>query len=148
MGTLGKDSFLSGSAGKEITCNAGDLGLIPGLGRSPGEGNSYPLWYSCLENSMGRGAWQGTVHGTTKSQTRLSDWACTHTHPKHRRNSYIHTQYQKPPNNPIKKWVEELNRHFLKGRHTNDQQEYENMLIITINREMQITLIIRLLTHT
>ena len=46
-----------GSDGKESTCNAGKLGLIPGLGRSPGEGNGYPLQYSCLENSMDRGAW-------------------------------------------------------------------------------------------
>ena len=44
--------FPSGSAGKESACNVGDLGLIPGLGRSPGEGKGYPLWYSCLENSM------------------------------------------------------------------------------------------------
>ena len=48
---------------KESTCNAGDLGLIPGLGRSPGEGNDYPLQYSGLENSMDRGAWQATVQG-------------------------------------------------------------------------------------
>ena len=52
-----------GSNGKESTCNAGDLGLIPGLRRYPGEGNSYPLHYSGLENSMNRGAWQATVHG-------------------------------------------------------------------------------------
>ena len=52
----------------------GDLGLIPGLGRSPGEENGYPLQYSCLENSKDRGAWQVTVHGVTKSQTRLSDF--------------------------------------------------------------------------
>ena len=52
-----------GSEGKESACNAGDLGLIPGLGRSPGEGNGYPLQYSCLENSLNRRAWQGTVHG-------------------------------------------------------------------------------------
>jgi len=49
--------------------NAGDLGLIPGSGRSHGEGNDYPLQYSCLENSMNRGAWWATVHGLTKSQT-------------------------------------------------------------------------------
>ena len=49
--------------------NAGDLGLIPGLGRSPGEGSGYPLQYSCLENSTGRGAWQAIVHGVTKSWT-------------------------------------------------------------------------------
>ena len=48
-------------------CNAGDLGLIPGSGISPGEGNSNPLQYSCLENSMDREAWQATVHGVTKS---------------------------------------------------------------------------------
>ena len=58
--------FPSGSDGKESACNAGDLSLIPGLGRSPGEGNCYPLQYSCLENSMDRGAWQNTVHGITK----------------------------------------------------------------------------------
>ena len=51
-----------GSNGKESTCNAGNLGLIPGLGRSPGEGNGYPLQYSCLENSIHRGAWWATVH--------------------------------------------------------------------------------------
>ena len=58
--------FPCGSAGKETTCNEGDLGLIPELGRSPGEGNSYPIQYSDLENSMDRGAWQATVHGITK----------------------------------------------------------------------------------
>ena len=54
--------FSGGSDGKESTPSAGDLGLIPGLGRSPGEGNGYPLQYSGLENSMGRGAWQVKVH--------------------------------------------------------------------------------------
>ena len=57
------------------SCNAGDtgvVGLIPGSGRSPGVGNGNPLQYSWLENSMGRGAWQATVHGVTKSQTGLS----------------------------------------------------------------------------
>ena len=61
--------FPGGSDGKESTCNAGDLGLIPGLGRSPGEGNDNPLWYSCLENPMDRGAWWATDHGVTKSWT-------------------------------------------------------------------------------
>ena len=50
--------FPVGSDDKESTCNAGDVGLIPGLGRSPGEGNGYPLQYSCLEKSMDREAWQ------------------------------------------------------------------------------------------
>ena len=61
--------FPAGSAGKESTCNAGDLGSIPGLGRSPEEGNGNPLQYSCLENSMDRGAWWATVHGVAKSDT-------------------------------------------------------------------------------
>ena len=54
---------------KESACNAGDLGLIPGAGRFPGEGNGNALQYSGLENSMDRGVWQATVHGITKSQT-------------------------------------------------------------------------------
>ena len=58
-----------GSDSKESACNAGDLGLIPGSGRFPGEGNGNPLQYSCLENPMDRGVWQATVHGVTKSWT-------------------------------------------------------------------------------
>ena len=58
--------FPSGSDGKEFACNSGDPGLIPGLGRSPGEGNG-------LENSTDRGAWPATVHGVAKSQAQLSD---------------------------------------------------------------------------
>ena len=57
-----------GSDGKEYTCNAGDLGSIPGFGRSPGEGNGNPLHYSFLENPTDRGAWLATVHRVTKSQ--------------------------------------------------------------------------------
>ena len=64
--------FPGGLDGKESTCNV-DLSLIPGSGRSPGEGNGYPLQYSCLENSMDRGAWQATVHGVVKSQIQLSN---------------------------------------------------------------------------
>ena len=66
--------FPGGSEVKASACNAGDLGLIPGLGRSPGEGNGNPLQYSCLENPMDRGAWWATVYGVAKSQTRLSDF--------------------------------------------------------------------------
>ena len=58
---------------KNLPSSAGSMGLIPGLGRSPGEGNSYPLCYVCLENSMDRGAWWAMIHGVTKSQTQLSD---------------------------------------------------------------------------
>ena len=54
---------------KNLSANAGDVGLIPGLGRSSAEGNSNPLQYSCFGNLMDRGAWQGTVHGVKKSQT-------------------------------------------------------------------------------
>ena len=56
-----------GSEGKASACNVGDLGSIPRLGRSPGEGNGYPLQYSGLEDSMDRGAWRATVHGVTES---------------------------------------------------------------------------------
>ena len=63
------NGFPGDSAGKESTCNAGDRGLIPGLGSSPGEGKGYPFQFSGLENSMGF-----IVHGVTKSQTQLSNF--------------------------------------------------------------------------
>ena len=56
---------------RESVCNAGDPGLLPGLGRSPGKGNDNPLQYPCLENPMDRGAWWAIVHGVSQSQTRL-----------------------------------------------------------------------------
>ena len=65
--------FPGGSDGKESTYNAGDPASIPGLERSPGKGNGYPLQYSCLKNSMDRGAWWATVHGIAKSWTQLRD---------------------------------------------------------------------------
>ena len=58
-----------GSDDKESVCNTGDMGSIPGLGRSPGEGNGYILQYSCLENRRDGGAWQAPVHGVTKNWT-------------------------------------------------------------------------------
>jgi len=64
-------SIPGGSEVKVSACNAGDLGSIPGLGRSPGEGNGNPLQYSCLENPMDGEAWWATVHRVAKSQTRL-----------------------------------------------------------------------------
>ena len=61
--------FPGDSDSKESTCKAGDLVSIPGLGKSPGDGNGNPLQYSCLENPMDRGAWWATVHGVAKSRT-------------------------------------------------------------------------------
>ena len=69
--------FPGGSEVKASARNAGDLGLIPGSGRSPGEENGNPLQYSCLENPMDGGAWRATVHGVARSQTRLSDFTFT-----------------------------------------------------------------------
>ena len=66
--------FPHSSVGKESACNAGDPGLIPGSGRSPGEGNVNPLQYSCLENPIKRGAWQATVHGIARVKTWLRDY--------------------------------------------------------------------------
>ena len=76
LGTLG---FLVAQRLKRLPAsahNAGNLGLIPGSGRSPGEGNGHPLQYSCLENPMDREAWWAAVHGVAKSQTQLSDFTC------------------------------------------------------------------------
>ena len=72
------EGFPCSSVSKESACSTGDLDLIPGLGRSPGEGNGNPLQYSCLENSMDRVTWWATVHGVTKSWTWLR-WLSTPT---------------------------------------------------------------------
>ena len=69
-----------GSGGQDSAYNAGDPGSVPGLGRSPGERNGYPLQYSCLENPLDRGAWQAAVHGVTKSWTWLSDFHSSLSH--------------------------------------------------------------------
>ena len=68
MVTISKNvtTVSDGSVGKESTCDAGDVGSVPGLGRSPGEGNDKPFQYSCLENPMDREAWQATFHGVAK----------------------------------------------------------------------------------
>ena len=71
-----REGFPGGSVGKNLPArsgDAGDVGSIPKAGRSPEGGNGNPLQYSCLKNPMDRGAWQPTVHGTTKSQTQLSN---------------------------------------------------------------------------
>ena len=68
-----KKETLGGSVVKNLPASAGDTGSVPGLGRSPGEGNGDPLQYSCLENPMDGETWQATVHGVTKSPTQLSD---------------------------------------------------------------------------
>ena len=78
--------FLGGSDSKESACNAGDLGLIPGSGRSPGEGNGNALQCSCLENSMDRGTWWATVYGVAELDTtdRL-----THTHADENKSQHL-----------------------------------------------------------
>ena len=70
--------FPGGLVIKNMSANAGDAGLIPGSGRSPGGGNGNPLQYSCWDNTMNRGAWRATVHAVAKSQTRLKQLS-THT---------------------------------------------------------------------
>ena len=75
---VGTGASLGGPDGKESICNAGDVGSIPGSGRSPGEGNDHPLQYSCLRNSMDRGAWWAAAHGVTKDQTPLRTHTYTH----------------------------------------------------------------------
>ena len=71
--------FPGGSDSKVSVYNAGDPGLIPGSGRSPGEGNGTPLQYYCLENPVDREAWQATVHGVTKTWTQLNEFTFTFT---------------------------------------------------------------------
>ena len=71
---FGEQDFPGGSDGKASVYTAGDLGSIPGSGRSPGEGNGNLLQYYCLENPMDRGAWQATVHGVAKSWAQLCDF--------------------------------------------------------------------------
>ena len=63
----------NGSDGKESACNGGDPGLIPRSGRSPREGNGYPLQYSCLENSMDRRAWKATIHGVSRESNMTNN---------------------------------------------------------------------------
>ena len=76
--------FPGGSVLMNLPANAGDAGSIPGSRRSPEEGNNNPLEYSCLGNPIDSGAWRATVHTIAKSQTRLSDYAHTNTHTRHR----------------------------------------------------------------
>ena len=83
-----QSAFPGGSDGK--ASHAGDLGSIPGLGRSPGEGNGNPLQYSCLENPMDGGAWLAIVHGVAKSRTRLSDFTITITNNQNLRKYIIY----------------------------------------------------------
>ena len=80
-----------GSDSKESACDTRDSGLIPGSGRSPGEGNGNPLKYSCLESSMDRGAWLATVQGVTKSWTQLSNYTFTF---KKRKNAFFMKEIQ------------------------------------------------------
>ena len=87
--------FPGGSEVKTSASNTGDLGSIPGSGRSPGEANDNPLQYSCLENPMDRGAWWATVHGVTKSRTRLSDFTLPYLTLNHPACGWLVQQQQK-----------------------------------------------------
>ena len=80
--------FPGGSEVKASACNVGDLGSIPGLGRSPGKGNDNPLQYSCLENPMDGGAWWATVHGVAHIRTRLNDFTFTFTFHAYENQTY------------------------------------------------------------
>ena len=82
--------FPGGSDGKESACNAGDLGSILGSGRAPGEGNSYLLQYSCLENSMYRGAWKAIVPGVAKSWTQLRNQTNVDSRKRKFKNGRLH----------------------------------------------------------
>ena len=85
-------SLPGGSDSKESTCNSGDPDLIPGWGRSPGEGNDYPFQYSCLGNSMDRGVWHATVHGVAKVSHYCAASTLLHVHGK---NQYVSCISQK-----------------------------------------------------
>ena len=79
-------------SGKESACNAEDPGLMPGSGRSPGEGNGNPLWYFCLENSMDRGACWATVHRVAELDTTEA----TNTHTRVRTHTHVRTSCEMP----------------------------------------------------
>ena len=102
-GTGTNMGFSSGSGSKESACSAGDLGSISGFGRSPGEGNGYPIQYSCLENSIDRGSWQATVHGVAKSWTWLRDFHSLTNRHKHR-NIDQWNRIKSPQNKPTQLW--------------------------------------------
>ena len=95
------ERFPGGSEVKASACNAGDLGSIPGLGRSPGEGNGNPLQYSYLENPMDGGAWWATVHRFAKSRARLSDF------------TYLPTYVSVTPNFLFPAWKSSQNYRFI-----------------------------------
>ena len=124
--------------GKESACSAGDLGMIPGSGRSPGEGNGYPLQYSCLENSMERGAWWATVQGVTKSQTRLTyrytDMRDTHTHTVCKQCAYTDTRTHNKTNR------EHLGRAHKQGQKfcLNILHPFETISIMNVDTYVQI----------
>ena len=95
------------AVGKASTCNAGDLGSIPVSGSSPGEGNGNPLQYSCLENSMERGAWQATIHGISRLSTiclfflENFDSRCCVVRPKH---THTHNGSKESEKAPFRNW--------------------------------------------
>ena len=106
--------FPGGSDGKVSDCTAGDPGSIPGSGISPGGRNGNPLQYSCLENSMDRGAWWATVHGVAKSRTQLSDFTSLHFtsfHQKKFKPLYCMPSYIKCVQQVFGEWMNECAMH-------------------------------------
>ena len=100
--------FPGGSDGKESTCNAGDLGSIPGLGISPGEGNGNPLQYSCLGNPMDGGAWWATVHGAAESQTLQSIVTFTFFQAQFQQMNKRHKKTKEPLLPLLKSWEQKV----------------------------------------
>ena len=114
--TKDKKGFPGGSEVKASACNVGDLGSIPGLGRSPGEGNGNPLQYSHLENPMDRGAWWATVHGVANSQTE-------------RLHSLTHSQKTEAP-----RWLLDLLWNSLREKMPRGTKVKRDELVITVER--------------
>ena len=125
--------FPGGSDSQESVCNVGDPGLIPGLGRSPREGNGNPHWYSCLENPMEGGAWWATVHGVAQSRTRLSDSTFTFILCSWiRRINVVESALPKAPLDWVQS-VSGLHWHFLRSK--NDSPKVYMVLQKTLNSQ-------------
>ena len=148
--------FPSGSGVQESTCNAGvkgDIGSIPGSGRSPGGRHGNPLQYSCLENPMNRGAWRATVHSITRSGTRLKGLSthihvyihkeghCSHSYPGQSRKPFWKNSHHKHCGQKGKKLTETL---FLTKVHSSSSKPFlaqPHPCILLSRARLQLTLL-------